>query len=255
MAGQPCWPSIGGRGGAGASTLVAALALAGVRRSLRTAALDADPLGGGLDLVLGAEDVPGLRWSDLVGARGRVGSAGLLASLPVAEGVSLVSGDRALLGEVPADSMTAVLEATARGCELVVVDLPRHLDAAALAAVRGADRTLVVVPAEVRATAAAARVVSALRGSAAEIGLVVRGPAPGDLDARLVADSLGVELAGECRAEPGLAAALDRGEPPGRRRGPLSRLADDLIASSLAADVSARPGRRRGRSTPHGAVA
>jgi hypothetical protein len=57
----------------------------------------------------------------------------------------------------------------------------------------------------------------------------VRGPAPSDLEAEVVAESLGLPLSGYCKAEPGLAGALDRGEPPGRSRGPLSRLADQLL--------------------------
>ncbi|MFI5429192.1 hypothetical protein [Aeromicrobium sp. UC242_57] len=44
---------IAGSGGAGASTLVAALAVTAARRGLRSLAVDADPLGGGLELLLG----------------------------------------------------------------------------------------------------------------------------------------------------------------------------------------------------------
>nr|BFE85486.1 hypothetical protein GCM10020093_080870 [Planobispora longispora] len=64
---------VGGRGGAGASVLAASLALTASRRELRTLLVDADPLGGGIDLLLGqeeAEEPAGRIWS-----RGRAGSA------------------------------------------------------------------------------------------------------------------------------------------------------------------------------------
>lgn len=53
---------LGGRGGAGASTLACALALTSAREGRRTLLVDADPLGGGLDVLLGGEAAEGLRW-------------------------------------------------------------------------------------------------------------------------------------------------------------------------------------------------
>src|SRR5690606_16343574 len=53
---------VGGRGGAGASVLATATAVVSARSGDRTLLVDCDPLGGGLDLVLGAEEVTGLRW-------------------------------------------------------------------------------------------------------------------------------------------------------------------------------------------------
>lgn len=225
---------LGGRGGAGATAAAVALALAGRRRGLAVALVDADPLGGGIDLVLGAEEAAGLRWPDLAGTRGRVSPGTLRAALPTPQGLTVLSWDRGALPSVPVAAMTAVLDAVPRGHDLVVVDLPRHLDAAAEAALARSDVAYLVVPAEVRATAAAARVTAAAALSARDLRLVVRGPAPTGLPAATIAESLGLPLAGEVRAEPGLAAALDRGDPPGlRRRGPLARLADGLLDDLL----------------------
>jgi hypothetical protein len=67
----------------------------------------------------------------------------------------------------------------------------------------------------------------------ASLQVVVRGPAPGGLDAQMVAEALGLPLAGRCRPEPGLAQALERGLAPGGRRGPLAVLADRLVASAV----------------------
>src|SRR4051812_2304633 len=52
-------------GGAGASTLAVGLALAAARSGTETVLVDADPAGGGLALLLGAEHAPGLRWPDI----------------------------------------------------------------------------------------------------------------------------------------------------------------------------------------------
>ena len=220
---------IGGRGGAGASTLAAALSFAGLRRGLPTVLLDADPLGGGIDLLLGGEDQPGLRWPDLAGASGRVAASTLRGSLPSVDTLTVLSWDRGDTLQVPVTAMRSVLGAARRGGGLVVVDLPRRVDAAAEVALAHARITYLVVPAEVRAAAAAARVAASIRSTTREVHVVVRGPAPGDLEPEVVAASLGLPLAGYCRAEAGLAAALERGEPPGRRRGPLSRMADLLL--------------------------
>ena len=46
---------LGGSGGVGASTCAAGLAVVAAQQELRTALVDTDPLGGGLDLLLGAE--------------------------------------------------------------------------------------------------------------------------------------------------------------------------------------------------------
>ena len=115
---------------------------------------------------------------------------------------------------------------------LSVVDLPRALDPAARSAAAVADVVLLVVPAEIRATAAAGQVAARLANCAADLRVVVRGPAPGGLTDVLVADELGLPLAGWLAPEPGLAAALERGEPPGRSgRGPLASWPRDLVRS------------------------
>ena len=221
---------VGGRGGGGATTLAAALAFAGLRRRMRTLLVDADPLGGGIDLVLGGEDAPGLRWPDLASARGRVAPSALSASLPEVDALTVLSWDRGDLLEVGADAISSVLTAGAKAADLVVVDLPRRADSAAEVALAMADRCFLVLPAELRAIASAGRVASGIASLTPDLRVVVRGPAPSALDAEVVAQALGLPLAGRCRPEPGLASALERGDPPGRTRGPLATLADALLA-------------------------
>jgi len=232
--------TIGGRGGAGASTLAVALATTAVRRGLRTMLVDADPLGGGLDLVVGSEGTAGLRWPQLDPGRGRVSSAALAEALPLVGELTLLSWDRGDVLTVPADTMDVVLAAGQRSWDLVVVDLPRAVDDSVRSALDRSQSTFVVVPAEVRATAAAGRVCAAVCVAARDVRVVVRGPSPAGLTAHDVTQALGLPLAGELRAEPGLAGALERGEAPARRgRGPLARLCgallDEFTSSARAA--------------------
>lgn len=127
-----------------------------------------------------------------------------------------------------------MLAAAVRACELVLVDLPRQPGEGTAEALARCDLVLLVVPAEVRATAAARCVLADLEPLVADVRLVVRGPAPGGLPAETVAQALDLPLAGELKPEPGLAAALDRGEPPGLRpRGPLGSFSARFLAELL----------------------
>lgn len=221
---------VGGRGGAGATTLACALAVTAARSGRSALLVDGDPLGGGVDLVFGGESDRGLRWSDLSGTRGRVPAAALADALPRMGGLSVLSCDRGSTGAVPAEAMSAVLAAGRRAHDLVVVDLPRTPDDAARAVLGVAASVLLVVPAEVRAAAAASRVAAAVGLLCADLRVVVREPAPGRLDAGALARALGLPLAGHLRPEPGLELDLERGEPPARRgRGPLADLCARLL--------------------------
>lgn len=224
---------IGGRGGAGASVFAAAVAVTAVREGGRALLVDCDPLGGGLDLVLGAEDLDGLRWPGIGVAGGRVAATALHAALPAPPAgrgeLALLSCDRAAAGPVPS-AVAAVIEAGRRAGETVVCDLPRHPSDAAAAALAAADLSVLVVPADVRSCAAAARTAAMLLGHGCGTRLIVRGPAPGGVDADEVARALGLPLLATMRPEPGLARALERGEAPGRPRGPLAAAARTVLA-------------------------
>lgn len=226
---------IGGRGGAGASTLAVGLATTAVATGLSTVLVDADPFGGGIDLLLGAEDASGVRWPELVSTRGRVSTATLREALPRVGELSVLSWDRGDPVEVPAEAMRAVLGAAQRGNDFVVIDLPRQLDSGAGEAVARCTTILVVVPAQVRAVAAAGRVRAMLAALASDIRVVVRGPAPARLDARLIAEVLRLPLAGELAPERGLDRRLDEGVPPGRRaKGPLATFSRRFLPALTA---------------------
>ncbi|WBB77927.1 CpaE-like family protein [Micromonospora sp. WMMD882] len=222
---------LGGRGGAGASVFAGGLAVTAARARLRTLLVDADPLGGGLDLVLGWEQLAGLRWPALTDADGRVDPPALVQALPNRGDLVVLSWDRGDLLPLPAPAMAATLDAARRGRDLVVVDLPRQLDDAAVIALQAADQAFVIVPAELRATAAATRVVAAAAPHCATLSVVVRGPAPGRLKATEVARSLGLPLAGTLRPESAIPRGLERGEAPAAAgRGPLAALCQRIVA-------------------------
>jgi secretion/DNA translocation related CpaE-like protein len=223
---------VGGRGGAGASTLATALAVTAARVGRRPLLVDLDPLGGGLDLMFGARSVSGLRWPDLAGARGRLAPAALTAGLPVFRGVPVLSWDGGDSFTVPAAAGHAVVGCASVTGELVVYDLPRRVDdlvAVALAAIRV---LLVVVPAELRAAAAAARVVALFGWHCPDIRLVVRQVARGGPSLATVAQTVGVPVAGQLRDQPQLRRAAELGRPPGRwSQGSLASFCTGFLAA------------------------
>ena len=231
---------VGGRGGAGASVLAAAVAVTAVRDGERVLLVDCDPLGGGLDLVLGAEDLGGLRWPGIGLGGGRVPATALHDALPAPpvarrrEGqLGVLSCDRSDHGPSP-DAVTSVIDAGRRAGEIVVCDLPRYPTEAAVAALHAADLTVLVLPADVRSCAAGARVAAVLAEHGGPVRLVVRGPAPGGVEASEVAAALALPLLAAMRPEPGLAGALERGTAPGRPRGPLAGAARTVLAELRA---------------------
>jgi secretion/DNA translocation related CpaE-like protein len=222
---------LGGRGGAGASVLASALAVTGRRRDLDTLLIDADPFGGGVDIVLGWEHMKGLRWPELVDARGRVSPPALVGALPGEGSLAVLSFDRSELECVPPQAMATALDAGRRGRDLVVVDLPRRFGEPEVMALTIADRALLVVPAELRACAAAKRIAALAAVHCPALAVVVRGPTPGQIEPAEVAQALGLPLAGTLRPEPGLTRALENGRAPASTgRGPLAELCRTLLA-------------------------
>ncbi|MEV4432209.1 septum site-determining protein Ssd [Streptomyces sp. NPDC049585] len=231
---------IGGRGGAGASTLACALAVGAARTGQRTMLIDGDPLGGGLDVLLGGERAEGLRWPAFADSCGRVAGRALEEALPRLHSLRVLSWDRGECTAVPPEAVRAVLAAARRRGGVVVVDLPRRLDAPAAEAIGQLDVGLLVVPAELRAVAAAHRTASMLGMLLRDIRLVVRGPFGSGLVPEEIARILGLPLAGELPPEPGLAGGLDAGRPPGAGdRGPLARFSAGFWAQALAESAGA----------------
>jgi secretion/DNA translocation related CpaE-like protein len=214
---------LGGSGGVGASTWAAGLAVVAAQQEWRTALVDADPLGGGLDLLLGAERSGGWRWPRLAGARGHLGD--LAGQLPHVDGVDVLAagrGEDGATGPPGAEQLQAVLRSTSRTHHLTVVDLPRAPEWVAREVGRHADLMLVVVRADVRGISAARAVLDRL-ADGPQPQLVVRRRRGGPLTATAVADGLAVPLAGTVPDDPALRLGAERGDPPARSaRSPLA---------------------------------
>jgi secretion/DNA translocation related CpaE-like protein len=222
--------TVPGSGGAGASVLATGLAVTAVRHGARPLLVDADPLGGGLDVLLGWEERAGLRWPDLAEAGGAMSVGGLYSALPHTGNLVVLSWDRSEPAAVPESAVTAVIDAGRRGSDLVVVDLPHQLDESAVRVLQSADLVLLVVRPDIRGCAAAGRMSSLIRPHCATLEAVVRGPAPGNLRPSDVSANLRLPLAASLRPESGLPMALDRGEPPAAGgRGPLAALCRRLL--------------------------
>ena len=237
---------IGARGGAGASVFAAALGLTALRTARNALLIDCDPLGGGLDLVLGAEQEQGLRWPDLQLKTGRVAVKSLHDALPTRTRgktrLTLLSGARKGASPAP-DAVAAVLEAGRRAGETVICDLPRSLDAPSQAALSRADLTLMIVPAELRACVSARLLAEALADLGVTPHLVIRGPSPGGLPPEQLAKAIARPLLTSMRPEPYLPQSLDRGDFTPRPRGPLARAARTALA-----ELSTHPQRKRATS-------
>jgi secretion/DNA translocation related CpaE-like protein len=214
--------------------LTFAVAVAAVEAGRHAMLVDCDALGGGLDLVLGAEKMDGLRWSGLALGDGRVPAAALHAALPTPRvsgrgGLTVLSCDRDGPGP-DGVAVRTVCVAARRAGETVVCDVPRHPCEPGIAALESADLAVLVVPAEVRACAAAATVAARVRRYGVALQLVVRGPAPGGITPSDLSRALDLPLLAAMRPQPGLAGALDRGAIPGRSRGPLATAARQVLA-------------------------
>lgn len=220
----PVIATVGGCGGAGASLFAAALAQTAPQALL----VDTDPWGGGLDLAMGTEGVPGLRWQDLTLRDGRLGFEALRAALPAQGGVTVLSGGRAG-AEIGAGPLGAVIDAGRNAGVTVVCDVPRRVTSAVEVALESADLVVMIVPADVRAAAAAGAVTGWARTVNPNVGLVVRGPAPGGLRAVDIAETVGLPLIAAMRPQPGLADTLERGGLRLRARSPLARAATGVL--------------------------
>jgi secretion/DNA translocation related CpaE-like protein len=226
----------GGCGGAGVSTFSAALAIA-ASVAAPTVLIDGDPLGGGLDVLLGVEATAGLRWADLIETRGRLDAdsfAGALCKVGTTAVLAWGRGDqgRGALSVGDVSAIDAVLDAAKQSFATVVLDLPRSWGVVADRLLDAADETVLIVPAEVRPVAATASLLEALGTRALTPHLVIRDAGGGSLSARDVGASLGLQIVATLRSDPAVRVAARRGESPVRgSRGSLAHACAAVISA------------------------
>lgn len=221
---------LAGRGGAGASVFATALA----RTAVESLLVDADPWGGGVDLVLGSETEPGLRWTDLSLEGGRLSYRALRDALPRRHGVSVLSGSRVLSGgdssnDIDPRPLAAVIDAGSRGGVTVVCDVARQPTPVTDTALAAADLVILITPADVRSCAAAAATARWAASANPNVGVVVRGPAPGGLRPADVERIVGLPVLAAMRPQPGLEVRLEHGGLRMGRRSPLTSAARAVL--------------------------
>ena len=226
---------LGAAGGAGVSTFAFWCARHAAGLGTSTLLVDGHPLGGGLDLALGIEERPGVRWGDLRDLRGTLNAEQLVAALPADGRLAVLShaGHSEGAGPHPGQGMEsagAVLDAARGAFDLSVVDLGSAGSAAIQSLVPLCDQLVLLVPSRPRSAVAVTRILEAY--SALPTTVVLRGPVLDGLDAWLVAD-----LAGRAGPLPYL--PFVRGSSAAEASGrmldfPLPRRARKLVESVVA---------------------
>jgi len=196
---------IGGCGGAGASSLAAALAHTALLAGRRVALFDADPLGGGFETLMAAHTVPVDIGGDSPRARPASRRGPDQSEIAIAEW-----GDQAD-GHVPVAAVRDTLRELRQSVDLVIVDLPRSLGDGAQLALGEATHSLIVCPVTERAVIATARMLPLLDLQGPLPRLVARLPNQDGLTPGSLATLLSLPLAGTFRP----ARPTGRGEPAG----------------------------------------
>ncbi|MCT1548144.1 hypothetical protein [Corynebacterium amycolatum] len=209
-------------GGAGASIAAAASALV-LSRERPICLVDADALAGGIDLVLGMETEPGLRWQDFSAADGRLDGAALyeaLPSCPRSPALKVLTWTRSRTPEAAynhtsannkfdsADSpdrtdrpddvrhIASTISCLIHAGITVIVDCPKQVEyVTTLGAL--ADDTVIVLPTSVRAIAAAGPLASICAQAGFTPNLAVRYQQHRDISVEEVEYALDLPIVGE----------------------------------------------------------
>jgi secretion/DNA translocation related CpaE-like protein len=219
--------------GAGATVFAAALAQVAADAG-PTLLVDADPIGAGVDRVLGLESADGIRWDSMLQTTGRLSSRSLREALPRAGVLSVLTWPTDRPASLQAFAMREVLSAGRRGFEVVVVDLPRHHDAVVEETITRCDHVVLVSTLTVPGVTSAARVATRLPEFTPERHLVTRGSRAG-VTPESVSRLLRMPLLASMGDQRGLDEAINLGAGPARsRRGTLARAARSCAATLLA---------------------
>lgn len=222
---------LSGCGGAGASVFAAALALRASEQPALATLVDCDPLGGGIDVLLGCEKTPGPRWGQLRLRGGLLDPAALLEGLPHWQGVAFLATDTA--EELDPGALSQVVDAAAEAGP-VVLDLPRWPSPVRSVGLARCDHTVLVSAAEVRAATASVLVAAGLDPTRSCV--VVRGSSR-QLPAGRIASLLGLPLAGRLPYDP--ASLRSAGLSNARFRAGTRRVADAVLRRGSADEVAA----------------
>ncbi len=218
---------IGGTGGAGASLLASAMARVS-SWTQPTLLIDADHLGAGSDRLLGLESSEGARWDSLVSVQGRLSGWSMRDSLLNDGGLSLMCFPQMGSVRLTPDAIRRVIDAGSRGFDMVVIDLPRHLDPVCEEAIARCHEMVVVTTTTLAAVASVSRLIQRLPFRHSVPRLITRGN--GLVAPPEIAQTLNIPLHTAMSNQRGLDEDIDLGAGPVRRhRGPLTRTAKSLV--------------------------
>ena len=152
---------VSGQGGAGKTTLVAAMAACAARAGLRAAVIDVDLMFGDLPSVLGVDAFRGLEGIETHAMDGELAEEDIEScAMRVGPGLTLwgplIEPERAELYGAPVERLIIVLRKVA---DVIFIDTSTHWGDAVAAVVALCDRCLVVGSAGANASASATRVV------------------------------------------------------------------------------------------------
>lgn len=164
---------VGGSGGAGATTLACALGQMAARRG-EAIVIDGDPLGPGLDRILGVDGLDGTRWDGLCHTTGRLSARALREAVPRTGALGVLTWRAGVTESLQAFAMREAVSAARRGHDTVVIDLPRTTDPIVEEVAARCDLLLLVVLPTLSGVASASRW-CARRGDGAPPHLVLRG--------------------------------------------------------------------------------
>jgi len=202
-----------GSGGAGSSTFAVNLGMRAVSKGESVLLIDADPLGAGIDLTLGSEEIAGARWCDIDPGAGRIAADTLKSALPRFQGIAFLSHGRLRVEDSDHDLLGAVIEAGRRAFDLVIVDLPRAQTPVVELVVDQAALTVISVRNHVRAVAASARTREWIRTLNGNPQFIVTSDHKG-VGASDIAHALGVSDLCEVPFIPSIGTRADEGEFP-----------------------------------------
>ena len=214
---------LGACGGAGASVLSAALCRVAGDATL----IDAHQFSGGLDLLLGLEATPGARWGDIdFTAGGAVSRAEMRGALPATEDdTALLTFPRTTVADpfrLSSEELNAVVH-TAGTEGLTAVDTPLAL------LPDRCDLAVVVLRPELRAAAAAARIVAECNAAGVANALVLRQSEWASLEPAQVEDTAKAPVITQVQQVRGLTKQLDQAGLPAKLPRTLARAAEAVL--------------------------
>lgn len=180
----------------------------------RLAGALAGRLGGGLDVTLGLDPEPWVRWPDLAAARGRIDGPELIRRLPSVDGACVLSFDRARDVPLATEIVHEVLLALSVAADVVVVDLPRPDHEIFAALTPSVDAMVLLAGSGIRDLAGASAFSEHLIRACPDVWLSLRTNGKGGHFADTVAGALDLPFLAVVREVPSLAADLLHGIPP-----------------------------------------